>query len=372
MLDISNLINISVNVAPTGLGSFNVNNVALFTGETPVVDPGDYGVYVSASAVATDWGTGSEAYLQALAFFSQSPNPLNGGGALIIFKAFAAAETLAEAIERTKDLIFYCGILSTAYPSDDGVRQDLADAVQAYGNKILIFPSNTEADIAGIFTDIKDAGDYFTRCLYYSVGAQDSRIMAAAYAGRGFSTNFSGSNTTETMNAKALTTIDADEDITQTVKQACTTAGVDIYVNIAGISCVLSNGANRYFDQVYNQVWLVSALQVAGFNALRQTNTKVPQTEPGVNVLKNAYRTVLDQGVINAYVAPGRWTSPDTFGNSVDMLAQIEQRGYYVYSQPVNQQLTADREARKAPLIQIAYKESGAIHTSNVTVSINA
>ena len=85
MLNISNLIQISVNVAPTGLATFNVNNVALFSNEVPVNDPGDYGVYISASEVATDWGTGSETYQQALAFFSQSPNPLNGGGALIIF-----------------------------------------------------------------------------------------------------------------------------------------------------------------------------------------------------------------------------------------------------------------------------------------------
>ena len=45
--------------------------------------------------------------------------------------------------------------------------------------------------------------------------------------------------------------------------------------------------------------------------------------------------------------------------------------GYYIYSAPVNLQNTADRVARKAPLVQIAIKEAGAIHSTGLVIDIN-
>ena len=117
---------------------------------------------------------------------------------------------------------------------------------------------------------------------------------------------------------------------------------------------------------------MVTQLQVAGFNALATVGTKIPQTEPGMSLLKGAYRRVIEQALTNGYIAPGAWNSAEWFGSQDDMLANILQRGYYIYSQPVNLQLQADRELRKAPLIQIAIKQAGAIHSTSVVVSINA
>jgi hypothetical protein len=371
MLELTNVINISVTESPIGLGEYNVNNVALFTSDAFLSNPDgdDYRVYVSAAAVGDDFGTGTETYDQAVALFSQNPNILAGGGNLIIFP-FSGGETLEEAIARTKDMIFYCGIISTSYGSN-ATWEDLADAVQAYGNKILFLPSNTAGDIAGVFTNIKDAICSRTRCLYYSTSALDARLFAAAYAGRSMSVNFDGSNTCITMNLKQLATITPDDGVSQNVWAAMEEAGVDGYVSYAGVPAVVSNGANRYFDEVFNLVWFVSDLKVAGFNALARVSNKIPQTEPGMSLLKNAYRQVCEAAVNNAYVAPGQWTSPEWFGKQDEMNNNILERGYYIYSQPVNLQSAADRADRKAPLIQIAVKEAGAIHSSNVLVNIN-
>lgn len=391
MLELTNVINISVTQAPIGLGAYNVNNLALFTRDVPITGGyGDYGVYVSASGVATDFGSESETYQQAVAVFSQNPNILAGGGNLIVvpFEADSSSsssssgtlgggggvgvdvESLLEAINRTKDLIFYCGIISTSYPASADMEA-LADAIQAMGDKILFLPSATYSNVASEFTDIKDALDSNTRCLYYSTSALDARLFAAAYAGRGMSVNFTGSNTAITMNLKQLATIDPDDAITQTIYTALRTAGVDTYIDYAGVPSVASNGANRYFDEVYNLVWLVSALKVAGFNALARVSNKIPQTEPGMGLLKSAYRLVIEQALNNGYIAPGQWTSFEWFGNQEDMNNNILERGYYIYSQPVNLQAVEDRAARRAPLIQIAIKEAGAIHSSNVLVNIN-
>lgn len=371
MLDIVNVINVSVSQVPQGLGNYNINNVALFTSEVPIAG-GSYGTfqaYVSPTDVANDWGSGSEAYQQAIAVFSQQPNILAGGGNLLIFP-MQSGETLAQAIARCVGSVFFCGIISNTYPSS-GNMKTLADQVQSYGNKILFLPSNTLSDVTGPFTDIKNATDNNTRCLYYSVGALSSRLFAAAAAGRGMSVDFNGSNTAITMNLKQLATISPDEGITQTIFNTCQTAGVDIYTDFAGISAYVSNGANKYFDEIYNLVWFVSQIKVAGFNALLQVGNKIPQTEPGMSYLKSVYRSVCDLAVNNGYVAPGAWNSPEWFGNQADMINNILQKGYYIYSQPVNQQLPANRQLRQAPLVQIGIKEAGAVHSTSVVVNIN-
>lgn len=372
MLELTNIITVSVSQTPTGLGEFNVNNLALFSDETPLaglVAYGSYRTYVSAKAVANDWGTASETYLQASAVFSQQPNILAGGGVLNIFP-INVGETLGQAVTRCLDMVYFCGIISTVYPAL-GAMKALADQVQAYGDKILFLPSSDSNAIAGDFTDIKNATDNYARCLYYSTSAQKARFFAAAAAGRGFSVNFEGSNTANTMNLKQLVGIDPDTGITQTIYNNCQTAGVDIYGSFAGISAYISNGNNKYFDEIYNLIWFVNKIKVDGFNALLQVGNKIPQTEPGMSFLKSVFRAVCDAAVNNGYLAPGSWTSAEWFGSQDDMIKNITQKGYYIYSQPVSKQSATNRAARQAPPIQIAVKEAGAIHSTNIIVSIN-
>jgi hypothetical protein len=45
--------------------------------------------------------------------------------------------------------------------------------------------------------------------------------------------------------------------------------------------------------------------------------------------------------------------------------------GYYVYMPSVDDQDQSEREERKAPVMQIAVKLAGAIHTADVIISIN-
>jgi hypothetical protein len=92
-----------------------------------------------------------------------------------------------------------------------------------------------------------------------------------------------------------------------------------------------------------------------------------------MEVLLGAYINVLEQAVTNSSLATGlTWNSPDTFGNQADFLRNITDKGYYIYYLPVAQQSQVDRDARNAPLIQIATKRAGAIHKSNVIVFIEA
>ena len=87
--------------------------------------------------------------------------------------------------------------------------------------------------------------------------------------------------------------------------------------------------------------------------------------------MKNAYRVVSEQAGRNRFIGPGAWTSPDSFGDREALIRNIADVGYYIYSLPVSQQSTADRTARKAPLVQIAVKSQGAVHSSDIIVSVN-
>lgn len=374
-LDITNVITISLSAAQTGLGEYNVNNLAIFSGETPETSFGDLGykIYKAPKEVGVDFGTTSTTYKMALSVFAQTPNILNGDGYLVIIPFASSSETLATAISRADSLVQFFGILSTKDYDDEEVAA--AAAVVQTLNKILFVVSNSASDIAatGSFHDIAEAGYDKTRCLaYLSTTTEPAKIMAAAYAGRALSTAFEGSNTTSTMHLKDLVGVTADPTMTQTQLNLCQDCGADAYVNIAGVAKTFTSGANGFFDQVYNRCWFLGALEVAGFNALAKVSTKVPQTEPGMTILKGAYRLVCDRAVRNGYCAPGAWNSADRFGDVEAMLRNIEEVGYYIYSLPVNQQAQTEREARKAPLIQIALKEAGAIHSSNVLVYINA
>lgn len=291
-------------------------------------------------------------------------------------------ETLDAAITRTKGLVQYFGITVDQTVAQIGSVDLLAAAAVIQPlNKIGFFVSYTEADIqSGGMIDMLRSGDFTqSRGLYYGdasvqngYAGWNAIVMMASYAGRALSTNFSGSNTTQTMHLKDLQGVQPDPSMTQTILNEALSAGADTYVSLQGVAKVFCSGANKFFDQVYNLQWFVGALQVAGFNFLAEASTKVPQTESGMDGLKGAYRAVCEQAVTNQYVAPGSWKSPTTFGNQADLIANIAQRGYYIFSQPIVQQSQTDRAARKAPLVQIAIKEAGAIQESSVIVNVNA
>lgn len=283
-----------------------------------------------------------------------------------------AGETYAEAITRTASLVQYFGIIATMI-FDETATLAAAGLVQTL-NKMIFFvesdPASVEED--GLLDLLRQGGYTQSRGLFYGGTDTQALGMMAAYAGRGLSVNFNGSNTTITMHLKDLATVLPDPSMTQTLLNKCKAAGADVYVSLQGVAKVFCSGTNQFFDQIYNLQWFVGALQVAGFNFLAQSATKVPQTESGMDGLKSAYRNVCNRAVANGYSAPGEWNSSTTFGNQADFLANIQQFGFYIFSGAIGKQSQADREERKAPLVQIALKEAGAIHSSTVVVYVNA
>lgn len=283
--------------------------------------------------------------------------------------ANSTGETILNAIARTEGAVGFVGVMTTLN-LEDGAISAVAAGVQST-DRLFFHHVSSPTDIAGICTTIKAAGYTKTRLVIHTEGQETSNLMKAAYAGRGCSVNFRGSLTSQTMNLKQLVGIGPDYGITQTMYSNSDAAGVDLYVSYDGVESVVSNGGNDYFDNPYSDLALKFALETAGFNFLRQTNTKVPQTEQGMNGLKNAYAQVCERFIRNGCIAAGSWTSSERFGDPEIFDQNILTKGYYVYSLPITQQDAAEREGRKAPLVQIAIKRAGAIHSSDVIVLIN-
>lgn len=372
-LSLDNVINISVSAAQNGVGAYNTSNLAIFSTETPdpVFDDG-FKIYLSPTEVGQDFGTDSVTFAMANAVFSQQPNILAGNGYLVVIP-LNLSETLDAAITRTAGLVQYFGIMSTEIESQ--AHMLAAAAVIQPLNKLGFFVQKLEASIetGGSLDLLRSGGFTQSRGLYYGTTLDlDALVMQASYAGRALSVNFDASNTTITMHLKDLLGVQPDPTMTQTYLNKAIAAGADTYVSLQGVPKVFCSGENMFFDQIYNLRWFVGALQVAGFNYLAQSSTKVPQTETGMDGLKGAYRNICEQAVANQYSAPGSWTSSTTFGNQSDFLQNVSQRGYYIYSTPISKQSQAAREAREAPIVQIALKEAGAIQKSNVIVYVNA
>lgn len=379
VLDLANVINVAILPTPVDLGVPNINTAALFSQENPTwggVDP--FRIYKNATDVATDFGSSSKAATIAANFFAQQPNPLISGGylAIILRLTSPSLETVQAAIVRTLNAVYYFGILiDEEMGGEPSVFAALAAYVESIDKLFFYCSSNINDLQPGSMLDlVRSSGQNHTRCLYYGQQPNATNIpwvTSAAYAGRALSTVFTGSNTTSTMHLKQLANISPDQTIAQTQLNQAQAAGVDVYVSIAGVSGLFTSGANEFYDQVYNRLGLKFALQTAGFNYLAGTNTKIPQTEPGMEGLKNAYRGICQEFVNNGFAAPGSWTSPDVFGDPESLIRCITDIGFYVFSQPISQQDPTERAERKAPLVQIAIKEAGAVHSSNVIVNVN-
>lgn len=281
----------------------------------------------------------------------------------------SSGETINDAIARMDGSVGFVPVMTTL-SLEDNALEDVSDYIQGL-DKMFHYASANIQDIAGIGTTIQQSGNRKTRFKVYTKSIEDAKLMNAAYAGRAHSVNFSGSLTSQTMNMKQLATITPDDGITQTIYGQAEIAGVDLYVSYDGVPSVFSTGGNDFFDNPYSDLALKFALETAGFNFLRQTNTKVPQTEQGMNGLKSAYSLVCERFIRNGCMAPGSWTTSETFGDPEIFRNNILTKGYYVYSLPIILQSSVEREDRIAPLVQIAIKRAGAIHHSDVLVLVN-
>lgn len=278
------------------------------------------------------------------------------------------AESMEDAAIALKAAVNFKGAAFVDQPTN----QDVADlAAWAQANSVLLYDVFTGStpltvDIANPVWAVKLARQTNYRMLYSKSG---NRRLAAAYMARAHTVNFNAENSALTMNLKELAV--AAEDYSQTEIAAAKRVGLDLYTTIKDVGVVLTSGANDFVDNRYNIIAFIDAVQTDMFNLLKQTGTKIPQTQRGVNQLIDQGEKTT-RGFVRAGVfAPGKWSSPDFFGDRAVFERNIEEFGFYWLAGRLADQPQQDRQDRKSPVLQCAVKNAGAVHSVDIIINFN-
>lgn len=377
-IPLSYVVNASVVAGQVGLGQKQLSTILILTDDEIVnAYEGDYMIARNSRVVANAFGTESKITEMVNAIFGQNPNILNNNGYVICAK-LGEQETVSQAITKLSSQIYFEGILIAKDVQENEISA-ASTTVQGLEDKILFIYSNdvNALENGGLFYTLRN--NFKTRKLLYLTGAnqesmrKNGRLFAAAFASRGLSVNYAGANSTLTMTYKDLAGVPVDTNISEAILQKCEQVGADVFCSIEGLPKVVSfKQGDYYFDELVDDIWLRTTIQMAVANVLFTTHGKIPQTTAGVNSLISAIVRVLNQGVTNGMIAAGEWNSPDTFGVLEDFHRGIRTNGYYYYYTPIYQQPTEERSARRCPVISIAVKRAGAIEHANVMIYIEA
>jgi hypothetical protein len=193
---------------------------------------------------------------------------------------------------------------------------------------------------------------------------------AASLFGRIATVDYTGADTTINMMYQKMPGVTA-ETLQEGQAAALKGKNCNVFVNYNNGTAIVQFGTmsdGTFMDQLIGLDAFSNALQTAYFNALLTAGTKVPQTDPGVNILEGALTQVCEQFVTNGLLAPGQWNGPNigAIKNGQQLTA-----GYYVFAAAVATQAESTRAARIAPPIQILAKLAGAINTGSVLVNVN-
>ena len=333
--------------------ALGVSGSCAWTGERFVITSATTGT--SSTVATTDTGT-----LSFLMGFAGSATSVAG----------VAAESLASAITALLDYNTWYMVCVAPDASDDSIAEAAGLIEAASPSRMIGFTTQNSTEIdstasSTLGSRLKGLG-YNRTILVYS---SDSPVAAASVFGGMATINFEGSNTTLTLKFKQLPGVTA-ENLRSSQAEALKSHNVNAFCAYQNDTSILQEGITSggwFIDETHGLDWLQNRVETDLWNLL-YTSKKVGQDESGATAIVSCVNKSLEQGVTNGLIAPGVWNG-DAFGalESGDTLST----GYYVYIQPFDEQSQSDREARKAPPIQIAVKLKGAVHFINVTITVN-
>ncbi|EBZ9515119.1 DUF3383 domain-containing protein [Salmonella enterica subsp. enterica serovar Eastbourne] len=375
-LPVSGVVNVDVIIGPRAATGRNFGSLLILGTSTVIPVKERLRLYSSKEDIGSDFGVDSPEYEAATVYFSQSPRPKEvyvGRWAKTLATGEAGtAEKLMDAVNAVMGYTNWYG-LGIADKEDiaDGDWLKVAAAVEASGvSRILAITTSDPATFDATSTaDLAyklKAAKYGRTFVQYSSG---SKYAALSAFGRAFTVNFNGSNTTITLKFKQEPGI-TYETLTTNQAAALDAKNCNVFVYYQNDTAILQQGvmsSGDFFDERHGLDWLQNYVQTNLYNLLYTSTTKVPQTDAGVTRLLSNVEQSMDQSVTNGLVAAGVWNGgPIGQLDSGDMLT----KGYYVYAQPLSEQAQADREARKAPVIQVACKLAGAVHFADVQINV--
>jgi hypothetical protein len=132
------------------------------------------------------------------------------------------------------------------------------------------------------------------------------------------------------------------------------------YVDIGGLPMVVegSVGSGAFIDEIHASDWIVARMREALLSTLAN-NARIPFTNPGVGILCNTVRGVMNRGVAAGVVA-AEFGDDDTeivpeFTIAVDRVENVP---------------AAQRRNRIAPDIKVDFRYAGAIHYASASITL--
>lgn len=284
------------------------------------------------------------------------------------------AETVTAAVQALADSAsdWYSLMFATVTPLTDAQALQVAAIIEGT-SPVRTFGHTVQASAALDGTSTTDLGAVLALSRYSRTFAQFSSttpFASASFFGRALAVNFNAARSALTMKFKQEPGV-LPETLTRSQATALTAKNINVFVRYENSTAIIQHGtmaSGRFWDEVHGLDWLSNAVQTDLFNVFYQAQSKVPQTEEGVHVLLTQFEATLSRAVDNGLIAPGIWNA-EGFGQLKrgDPLP----KGFYVFAPLVASQPQAEREARRAPVLQAAIKMAGAIHTADALISVN-
>lgn len=279
----------------------------------------------------------------------------------------ACAEVLAAMSSAWYGLMFAASVQPTDDQSLDVSTFIEGDQItRLYG--VTTQEANTLSSLSSSdLASLMKLGGYNQSMVQYS---STNLFAIASMFGRAFSVDFSAQNSTIDLMYKQQPDV-LPENITDSQASVLQSKNCNVYAQYDNDTSIIQFGicsGGQYIDTIQGVDWFQNDVQTQCYNVLFTSTTKVPQTDAGINQLTNACTSSCQDAVNNGLAAPGVWNGP-SFGSL--STGQYLKNGYYVFAPSVSTQSQADRDARKAPPIQIALKLAGAVNTVDVLVTVN-
>ena len=291
-------------------------------------------------------------------------------------KQGAFGETLEDAFNVIQAINNSASLIMLDNITEDSQKVDFAGFIETQKQYSLVLQSSDAAILQSSDTT-SIAYTLFAEQVQYSFltySALDD-YKAVSVAAKLSSVNLDALDSVITLKFKALPTLLPDTFTAQQIA-VMKSKGVSFYTEYATQPMYddgrcFKNGV--WADTIYYSMWFVNNVQVSVFDLLVST-PRVPQTDGGEALITDAMSESCKSALFNGMIATGTVSDEmkndiiTTTGNS--NFNGVLLNGYMVYSQPSAAQSKVDRNSRKATAKKIWLKSSGAIHSADISVTL--
>lgn len=377
-LPLDPVVNIIVNLAARSAVR-KAFNLALIVGETSVITQQErMKIYSGLSEMLEDgFKLEDRLYKAAALIFGQSKKPQRLAVGCIsqievdgVTRAETPAETFAacRAIDGEWYVGIYCG---NATKADHLACAEYIEAIKPF---TLYAYTTSDAGVitnedGNIFADMK-AKNYRRSFGQYSTQHPDAICAIVGWAMGAMTGTANSAYTLAYKTEVGVMTENANKVFASQAVEKIKANNGNVYINRGSYYDIFEDGTmadGTWFDEMIFLDKYQNDMQLTIMDLLVQNN-KLPQTEGGMTQIVDAVKGVCADMNRVGFVESGVW-------NSADMMelkrGDTLPSGYFIQTEPIDKQLQADRDARKAPPVYVALKLAGAIHHVTVQIDVN-